>query len=321
MIRGTGTRNTPKTSATLYIEYDDAQSASGSGSGANTDTQAPTIPTNLAARSVTHSSIDLNWTAANDNIGVVGYRVYRNGTRIATVTSLSYLDTGLVGETIYSYQISAIDAAGNESNKSAILSVTTLKNESPLPMPTNIGLIWNFFGDSETAGRATDTPSVLSPSIAFQTIWRATYPTAISSRYSNGVSGSSLLSTLNRYISRGLTRNSAVTWLHFQESGGQNSDGERTPEEFGNTFEQFVRTIRQQSKLAVISTETAYSFQRESTAYRNWTQYNVELKSRVAKLQSEGITVKVAEVDENIKTLVDRLGFSTVITTDGGHFR
>lgn len=92
IIRGTGTRNTPKTSATLYIEYDDTQSVSGSGSGANTDTQAPTIPTKIRSKISDALDIDLNWTAASDNIGVVGYRVYRNGTRIATVTSLSYLD-------------------------------------------------------------------------------------------------------------------------------------------------------------------------------------------------------------------------------------
>src|SRR6185437_10541452 len=47
--------------------------------GAGTDTQAPTTPTNLAASAASSSQINLSWTASTDNVGVMGYRIYRNG--------------------------------------------------------------------------------------------------------------------------------------------------------------------------------------------------------------------------------------------------
>jgi parallel beta-helix repeat protein len=83
------------------------------------DTLAPTVPASL---NVTHttSSMTLTWTASVDNIGVTGYRVYRNGALIATSSVTSYLDGAVTATGVYSYQVSAIDAAGNESAVSAI---------------------------------------------------------------------------------------------------------------------------------------------------------------------------------------------------------
>src|SRR3989344_4780579 len=42
------------------------------------DTQAPSTPANLSATSISSSQINLSWTASIDNIGVTGYRIYRN---------------------------------------------------------------------------------------------------------------------------------------------------------------------------------------------------------------------------------------------------
>jgi chitodextrinase len=53
-------------------------------------------------------------------VGVTGYRIYRNGanTPFQTVGNVtSYVDTAVQANTSYSYQVSAIDAAGNESSK------------------------------------------------------------------------------------------------------------------------------------------------------------------------------------------------------------
>ena len=43
------------------------------------DTQPPTVPTNLVAAVVSSTQIDLSWDASTDNMGVGGYRIYRNG--------------------------------------------------------------------------------------------------------------------------------------------------------------------------------------------------------------------------------------------------
>ena len=91
------------------------------------DTTAPTVPTSLTATAVSTSQINLSWTASTDNIGVTGYKVYRNGSLIATTTpATSYQDTGLNPNTPYSYTVSAYDAAGNNSAQSTSKSATTL---------------------------------------------------------------------------------------------------------------------------------------------------------------------------------------------------
>jgi chitodextrinase len=89
------------------------------------DTAAPSVPANLSATAVSTSQINLSWTASTDNIGVAGYDVYRGSTKVATVTSTSFGDSGLSAGTTYSYTVVAKDAAGNASAHSAAVSATT----------------------------------------------------------------------------------------------------------------------------------------------------------------------------------------------------
>ena len=117
------------------------------------DSQAPTAPTELTATLVSSSQINIAWTPSTDNIGVAGYDVYRNGTK---VTSLSvgtgnYLSSGLSPDTLYLFEVKALDAAHNTSAP-ATLSVTTHTDSPTLPAPsnltastagtTNINLVW-----------------------------------------------------------------------------------------------------------------------------------------------------------------------------------
>jgi chitodextrinase len=90
------------------------------------DTVAPSVPTNLTSPSQTTSSANLSWTASTDNVGVTGYRVYRNGSSIGTTSSTSYSDTGLTSGVQYSYTVAAYDAAGNTSAPSTARTVTVL---------------------------------------------------------------------------------------------------------------------------------------------------------------------------------------------------
>jgi chitodextrinase len=94
-------------------------------SAASGDTTPPSAPANLTSPSKTSSSVSLSWSASTDNVGVTGYRVYRNGTQVGTPTSTSYTDSGLAASTSYTYTVKAIDAAGNLSAASNSLSVTT----------------------------------------------------------------------------------------------------------------------------------------------------------------------------------------------------
>lgn len=91
----------------------------------NDDATAPSVPTGLAASAVTASSATVSWAASTDNVGVAGYRVFRNGNQIGTTASTSYSDAGLSASTAYAYTVRAYDAAGNVSAASATLNVTT----------------------------------------------------------------------------------------------------------------------------------------------------------------------------------------------------
>lgn len=91
-----------------------------------TDTQAPTTPTNLAAATESSTQINLTWTASTDNVGVVGYKVYRGGSQVGTATTNSYADNGVSPNTLYSYQVRAYDLAENISGLSNTATATTL---------------------------------------------------------------------------------------------------------------------------------------------------------------------------------------------------
>ncbi|SHF68355.1 Por secretion system C-terminal sorting domain-containing protein [Tenacibaculum mesophilum] len=94
-------------------------------SNAAADTEAPSAPTNLAASSITATSLTLNWTASTDNVGVTGYDVYQGATKIGSSTTTSYNVTGLTASTAYTFTVKAKDAAGNISVVSNTANATT----------------------------------------------------------------------------------------------------------------------------------------------------------------------------------------------------
>lgn len=95
---------------------------------AGADTQAPTAPTNLSASNIEETSLTLNWDSSSDNVGVTGYNVYQGSTNLGSVSGLSANITGLTENTTYNFSVRATDAAGNVSNSSNVLTVTTLSS-------------------------------------------------------------------------------------------------------------------------------------------------------------------------------------------------
>ncbi|MGF7050508.1 glycosidase/chitodextrinase [Paenibacillus sp. DS2015] len=92
----------------------------------NNEPTPPSVPTGLIKSAVTSTSATISWTASTDNVGVVGYDVYRNGVIIKTNnTTTSFTDTGLTASTTYSYTVLAKDNSGNKSAQSTALQVTT----------------------------------------------------------------------------------------------------------------------------------------------------------------------------------------------------
>ena len=114
---------TPEVIATTNAWYAVGVGAAYAGS---TDTIAPSAPASLAASGTTASSTNLTWTASTDNVAVTGYNVYRGTTLVATVTTTSYVASGLTASTTYSFSVKAKDAANNLSASSNVVNVTTL---------------------------------------------------------------------------------------------------------------------------------------------------------------------------------------------------
>ena len=103
------------------------------------DTQTPSPPTNLTATPLSATRLNLAWTASTDNGTVADYKVTRDGAQIATTTSNSYSDNGLAPDTTHTYSVQAVDAAGNISNPSNTLVVTTPSPDTAPPsIPTSL---------------------------------------------------------------------------------------------------------------------------------------------------------------------------------------
>lgn len=105
------------------------------GPSAVTDTNAPTAPADLSATAVRSDQVDLEWEPATDDVGVAGYRVYRDGQTVSTTAATSYSDGNLSPTHTYLYRVTAFDAAANESAPSAAVTVTT--PAGPVTVHTN----------------------------------------------------------------------------------------------------------------------------------------------------------------------------------------
>ncbi len=140
--------------------------------GAGPDVQPPTAPGSLIATGVSSTQIALSWTAATDNVGVVGYRIERcqgSGcaafTEIAAVagTATTFADSAVTSGNTYAYRVRAADAAGNMGPYSNAASATvpvpdTQPPSAPgtltasAPNGTHVNVSW---------GAATDNVAVM----------------------------------------------------------------------------------------------------------------------------------------------------------------
>jgi chitodextrinase len=80
------------------------------------DTTPPSVPDNMVQAGATATTITTSWSPSTDNVGVTGYRLYKNNVLTGTTAQTSYTFTGLTCGTTYSIGLTAVDAAGNESN-------------------------------------------------------------------------------------------------------------------------------------------------------------------------------------------------------------
>jgi len=119
-------------SRTYDVIFDDA--AFGSARlGPEADSVPPSVPTGLTATVVSPFEADLAWNSSTDNVGVIGYDVFRDGTLIASLgTVLAYNDTATTAGRSHIYAVRATDASGNSSATSGPASATQPAAAPPL---------------------------------------------------------------------------------------------------------------------------------------------------------------------------------------------
>ncbi|MGW4872005.1 chitinase [Streptomyces chartreusis] len=120
--------------------------------------QPPAAPTGLKTGAIAATSIALSWSPV---AGATGYAVYRNGTKVQTVTGTSANVGGLTPSTAYSFQVAAVNDAG-ESAKSATVTATTIAGPSgpgtDLPAHALVGYLHASFANGSGYTRMADVP-------------------------------------------------------------------------------------------------------------------------------------------------------------------
>jgi chitodextrinase len=103
------------------------------------DARPPSVPADVSAVAG-RDIVYLSWTPSSDNIACVGYHIFRNGAKIGSGASSSYQDTTVKASTTYTYTIAGFDAAGNVSQLSAPVTVTTPDTLPPSAPGTPAGV-------------------------------------------------------------------------------------------------------------------------------------------------------------------------------------
>ena len=90
------------------------------------DTTPPSTPANFRVTATGKNNVALAWDASTDNVGVAGYRLYRNNatTPLYNGLALSINNTGLSAGSTYTYYVTAYDKAGNTSPNSQKVCVS-----------------------------------------------------------------------------------------------------------------------------------------------------------------------------------------------------
>lgn len=115
-----------------------------------TDDLAPVWPaaSKLSADNILFDTLDLNWTAADDNVEVTGYRILKNGETVKEVgaDTLTCHLTGLAPATSYMFKVEARDKAGNYSTIGPKLVISTLDG-----VPDTTPPVWTTNGSYSTS--------------------------------------------------------------------------------------------------------------------------------------------------------------------------
>ncbi len=157
------------------------------------DTQAPTVPANLAVVGTSGNSVTVGWSQSIDDTGVTGYGMYRGASAVGSSYATTYTYTGLACGTTYSLAVDAYDAAGNRSAKSSVSGSTSA---CPPPPP----------GDTQAPTTPTSLAVSSTSTGSLGVSWGASSDNVGVSAYGVYLNGASVGSTAGRsYTFSGLS--------------------------------------------------------------------------------------------------------------------
>jgi hypothetical protein len=175
------------------------------------DSLAPSPPSGLTAGTVASNKVPLSWTASTDDQGVAGYRVFRDGTQVGEVAATAFTDMTVAASTTYTYTVKAFDGAGNVSEASNPVTVTT-------PAPSD-----------------TTPPTVaMTAPAAGATVTGATKVAATASDTS-GITGVQFLLDGSPLGAEDTSAPFEVTWTSTSAANGQHALSARARDGAGNT--------------------------------------------------------------------------------------
>ncbi|MFE7959606.1 chitinase [Streptomyces sp. NPDC057413] len=123
-----------------------------------TPAQPPAAPTGLTAGTTTSTSVALSWQPVP---GATGYAVYRDGRKVLTVTGTTATVTGLAPSTAYSFQVAAVNDAGESAKSAAVTATTSAGTGGPAPgLPAHalVGYLHASFANGAGYTRLADVP-------------------------------------------------------------------------------------------------------------------------------------------------------------------
>ncbi|MEU6446632.1 glycosyl hydrolase family 18 protein [Streptomyces sp. NPDC046979] len=127
------------------------------GGGTDPDPTVPSAPAGLSVSGTTSSTASLAWNAVS---GATGYNVYRGGTKVTAVTGTSATVTGLAAATSYSFQVTAVNAAGESAKSAAVTARTTEQGGGGGDLPKHaVTGYWQNFNNGATVQKISDVPA------------------------------------------------------------------------------------------------------------------------------------------------------------------
>jgi len=128
-VTGTSYSDTSLSSGTTYSYYVTALASTGGESGSSNNIQVTTTgtpslqpPTGLRVTTPNSNNISFTWNGVAD---ATGYNFYRNGAKVGSSTTTSYIDTGLQPSTNYQNYVTATKGTAESPASNTITSSTT----------------------------------------------------------------------------------------------------------------------------------------------------------------------------------------------------